>query len=177
MRASRRKAIWIGTKPYPALVFLTRCTPLHRISASVALSCQLNFRTQSKKIKGDFDKLKIIYDSMTQDFLFHIDREGFITNQKCFIITGEHLKFLTVFLNSKTFRVAFRNSFPMLGKDGYELSKIFFQKLEIPMPSKSFEKVCENYICEQNAIAVEDALSDIFKLSEEEKDYILNCPI
>ena len=45
MRTLGRKAIWIGTKPYPALGFLPQSAPLQHLSGSAALSYQSNFRT------------------------------------------------------------------------------------------------------------------------------------
>ena len=37
---------------------------------------------------------------MTKFLPFVYDRSGVMTNQKCFIITGTHLEYLTAFFNS-----------------------------------------------------------------------------
>jgi hypothetical protein len=55
----------------------------------------------------DFEKPKIIYPNMTSVLPFVYDKGAFYTNQKCFIITGERLGYLTAFFNSKLFRYCF----------------------------------------------------------------------
>lgn len=81
----------------------------------------------------DFDKPKIIYPNMTKFLPFVYDEEGYITNQKCFIITSDtvNLKYLTAFLNSKLFKICFKDNFPELLGDTYELSKVFFEKIPV----------------------------------------------
>ncbi len=82
---------------------------------------------------SDFEKPKIIYPNMTKFLPFLYDEEGYVTNQKCFIITSDtvNLKYLTAFLNSKLFKVCFKNNFPELLGDTYELSKVFFEKISV----------------------------------------------
>ncbi|HLK96838.1 MAG TPA: TaqI-like C-terminal specificity domain-containing protein [Hymenobacter sp.] len=43
----------------------------------------------------DFEKPKIIYPNMTSVLPFVYDKGAFYTNQKCFIITGERLGYLS----------------------------------------------------------------------------------
>jgi len=71
---------------------------------------------------------------MTKYMPFFLDSEGFCTNQKCFILTGENLAYLTAFFNSNVFKISYRESFPELQGGTRELSKIFFEKLKIPRP-------------------------------------------
>ena len=79
----------------------------------------------------DFMRPKIIYPNMTKYLPFVYDDNQFLTNQKCFIITGEHVAFLTAFLNSSLFKFCFRDSFPELQGGTRELSKIFFDKIPV----------------------------------------------
>jgi hypothetical protein len=79
----------------------------------------------------DFNKPKIIYPNMTQFLPFVFDRNKVLTNQKCFIITGKHIAFLTAFFNSSIFKFCFSDNFPKLGEKGRELSKIFFDKIPV----------------------------------------------
>lgn len=79
----------------------------------------------------DFSKQKIIYPNMTKFLPFHLDNEHFVTNQKCFIITGKHLAYLTAFLNSSIFKYCFLNSFPELQGGTRELSKVFFENIPV----------------------------------------------
>ncbi|MBL7807778.1 MAG: Eco57I restriction-modification methylase domain-containing protein [Saprospiraceae bacterium] len=82
----------------------------------------------------DFAKPKIIYPNMTKYLPFAYDETGYFTNQKCFIITGEHLKYLSVVFNSKLFKFCFRQNFPELLGETFELSKVFFDKIPIKVP-------------------------------------------
>jgi len=52
----------------------------------------------------DFSKPKIIYPNMTKYMPFVYDEKALLTNQKCFIITGENIAYLTAFLNSSLFK-------------------------------------------------------------------------
>ena len=79
----------------------------------------------------DFSLPKIIYPNMTKYLPFFWDNEQFVTNQKCFIITGKHLGYLTAFFNSSLFKYCYRDSFPELQAGTRELSKIFFDKLAV----------------------------------------------
>ncbi len=88
----------------------------------------------------DFEKPKIIYPNMTKYLPFIYDETGFYTNQKCFIITGESLKYLTCFFNSKLFKYCFSDNFPELQGGTRELSKIFFDKIPVKQISEDEEK-------------------------------------
>ena len=93
---------------------------------------------------NEFNKQKIIYPNMTKYLPFLLDEEGFVTNQKCFIITGENIGYLTAFFNSNIFKFCFRDSFPELLGGTRELSKIFFDKI----PIKSISSEDNDYLTE-----------------------------
>jgi type I restriction-modification system DNA methylase subunit len=96
----------------------------------------------------DFSKPKIIYPNMTKFLPFVYDETGIVTNQKCFIATGEHLKYLTGVLNSSLWKFAFRNRFPELLGETYELSKVFFDKIPVKKPFSDFESLISNLVDE-----------------------------
>jgi adenine-specific DNA-methyltransferase len=87
----------------------------------------------------EFEKPKIIYPNMTKYLPFSYDEDGFYTNQKCFIITGKRLKYLTAVLNSAVYYFCFKDRYPELLGETYELSKIFFDKIPIKVPSEEEE--------------------------------------
>ena len=90
------------------------------------------FETQdSISYRDDFFKQKIIYPNMTKFLPFYYDEHGFLTNQKCFIITGKNIGFLTAFFNSSIFKFCFKESFPELQGGTRELSKVFFDKIPV----------------------------------------------
>ena len=87
---------------------------------------------------ADFSKPKVIYPNMTKYLPFYFDQnDHFFGNQKCFIITSdaENLLALTAVLNSSLFRCCFKDDFPELMGNTYELSKIFFDKIPIKKPT------------------------------------------
>ncbi len=107
------------------------------------------FETQdSIAYHEDFAKPKIIYPNMTKFLPFVYDESGIVTNQKCFILTGEHLKYLTGVFNSSLWKFAFRNRFPELLGETFELSKVFFDKIPIKKPIKNFETQIEKLVDE-----------------------------
>ncbi len=90
------------------------------------------FETQdSINYWDDFNRQKIIYPNMTKFLPFVYDDNGFLTNQKCFIVTGKYVEFLTAFFNSSLFKFCFRDNFPELLGGTRELSKIFFDKIPV----------------------------------------------
>ena len=127
----------------------------------------------------DFFKPKIIYPNMTKFMPFVLDNKSFITNQKCFIITGEHLAYLTAFFNSSLFKFCFRDFFPELQGRTRELSKIFFDKIPVLKVSDDQNKVFQAAVediqheyTSQKAQRVESMLFDLYNLTPEEREII-----
>ena len=80
----------------------------------------------------DFSKQKIIYPEITKFLNFYYDDKGYyFTNNKCFILTGTNLHYLTAFFNSKLFRVCFKDNFPELLGGTRELRKVFIEDIPI----------------------------------------------
>ena len=124
----------------------------------------------------DFLKPKIIYPNMTKYLPFVYDEESFITNQKCFIITGEKIAYLTAFFNSSLFKYCFRDSFPELQGGTRELSKIFFDKIPVlevdQFVNDNFENLIRDIQTEytkEKAIILDTMLFDLYELTEEER--------
>lgn len=127
----------------------------------------------------DFSKPKIIYPNMTKYMPFVYDDKEYVTNQKCFIITGKHIAYLTAFFNSSLFKYCFRDSFPELQGGTRELSKIFFDKIPVLEISLSQEEVFREAIEDiQNeytllkALRIDEMLFDMYNLTPEEKRLI-----
>lgn len=91
------------------------------------------FETQDQiSYWNNFEKPKLIYPEITKYIPFIYDEsDHFYTNNKCFILTGEKLKYLTCFLNSKIFKYCFLDNFPELQGGSRELRKVFFEKIPI----------------------------------------------
>lgn len=122
---------------------------------------------------------------MTKYMPFYLDEEGFFTNQKCFILLGENVNYLTAFLNSPIFKFAFRDSFPELLGGTRELSKTYFEKVKIPK-SNEMEKIFETEIrkiqnCRRHGepnIKLEKSLENLileqYQFTDKERSYIFS---
>jgi hypothetical protein len=96
----------------------------------------------------NFEKSKLIYPEITKYIPFIYDeKDHFYTNNKCFILTGEKLKYLTCVFNSKLFKYCFVDNFPELQGGSRELRKVFFEKLPIKQitdeQENPFEKIVD----------------------------------
>ena len=103
---------------------------------------------------AEFENEKIIYPNMTKFLPFIYDDKSMYANQKCFIITGKSLKYLAGWLNSKIFRAIFKDNFPELQGGTRELSKIFFEKLPVPVITEHNKKLAQTIECMVNKILI-----------------------
>lgn len=97
----------------------------------------------------DFDKPKIIYPNMTKYLPFYYDREGlFYINDKAFILssTGDSLPALTAVLNSSLFRCCFRDNFPELLGNAYEVRKTFIDEIPVKKPTPAQAALFERLV-------------------------------
>jgi hypothetical protein len=132
----------------------------------------------------DFSKQKIVYPNMTKYLPFVYDTQEYLTNQKCFIITGRYTAFLTAFFNSSLFKYCFRDNFPELQGGTRELSKIFFDKLPVievdDMTNTLFEtKVIDiqrlkqqKYDTKHKEIEIDNLIFNLYQLTQQERDMI-----
>ncbi len=116
---------------------------------------------------------------MTKYMPFVYDENCFFTNQKCFIVTGECIAFLTVFFNSSIFKFCFRDAFPELQGGTRELSKIFFDKIPVKKVSDDINNVFKTAInklqsdyTKEQAVAIDNLLFDLYNLTDEERKVI-----
>lgn len=143
------------------------------------------FETQdSISYWDDFLRPKIIYPNMTKYLPFVYDDKEFLTNQKCFIITGKSVGFLTAFFNSSLFKYCFRENFPELQGGTRELSKIFFDKIPVlevsDQTNKEFEKLVlklQDLVMKQKSIKeieleIDEKIFDLYSLTKEERKTI-----
>jgi adenine-specific DNA-methyltransferase len=128
----------------------------------------------------DFLKPKIIYPNMTKYLPFVYDKHQFFTNQKCFVVTGNQLSYLTAFFSSRLFRFAFKEYFPELLGDTRELSKVFFETVAVKEIDNDTNLMFENYLTElvnsklsgQPTLSIQKLidrkLANIYMLTDEE---------
>ena len=112
---------------------------------------------------------------MTKYLPFVYDDKKFLTNQKCFIVTGKDIEFLTAFLNSSIFKYCFRDAFPELLGGTSVLIKIFFDKIPVlQVTDKTNEKFkvlikdIQNEYTEQKAKEIDKQIFELYGLNEGE---------
>jgi hypothetical protein len=132
----------------------------------------------------DFSKQKIIYPEITKFLNFYHDTSGFYVNNKCFILTGTHIYYLTAFLNSSLFKFCFKNNFPELLGGTRELRKIFIEEVPIVEIDDTIEAKCEGlinkiYLLRSNHMStkyieeeLDDLIFNLYNLSPSEKNEI-----
>ena len=127
----------------------------------------------------EFDKPKLIYPNMTKFMPFYYDEQKFFTNQKCFIVTGEHMSYLTAFLNSSLFKFCFFDNFPVLFGGSRELSKIFFDKIPVLKVSDAIDAEFRSLVLDiqkeysdEKAKAIDQRIFDLYGLTQEEREAI-----
>ena len=116
---------------------------------------------------------------MTKFLPFVFDTSGLVTNQKCFIITGKRLAFLTAFLNSSLFKFCFADKFPELQGKTRELSKIFMDESPVMEVSDDDEArflmivdATQKNISKDKLLEIDNAIFDLYQLTKEEREYV-----
>jgi len=97
----------------------------------------------------EFSKPKVIYPEITKYIPAYFDRAGYYyPNNKGFILNSEteSLAYLTAFLNSHLFRCCYRDNFPELMGNTYEVRKIFVEKIPVKKPTDIQEKLFESLV-------------------------------
>jgi hypothetical protein len=132
----------------------------------------------------DFSRQKIIYPEITKFLNFYLDNAKFFINNKCFIMTGKHLSFLSSFLNSSLFKFCFKDNFPELLGGTRELRKVFLEQIPIIQISDKINKEFEELVIElQNRmnkklptktieLELDEKIFNIYQLTSEEKNTI-----
>lgn len=172
--------LWvIGTFPslkldieqYPALKqYLSQFLP--HIEQSGEKGCRKKtsnkwFETQDNiAYYEEFEKEKIVYPNMNKEFIAFFDNEFFLLNQKCFILSHQsnnkkELLYLTALLNSNVNFYYFKQIGAKLGASGYEMSKIFVEKLPIPKINSKNQKIADELI---------NLADEILKAKEQDKN-------
>jgi len=132
----------------------------------------------------DFFRPKIIYPEITKFLNFYYDENNFLVNNKCFILTGKFIYFLTAFFNSSLFKYCFIDNFPELIGGTRELRKIFLEKIPVLLIDEKIEnkfKVLLNDLQRLKANKksgtdiekrIDKMIFDLYKLTNEEIEEI-----
>ncbi|MBR1710636.1 MAG: hypothetical protein IJ719_17740 [Clostridia bacterium] len=128
------------------------------------------------KYRDDFSKPKIVYREISDAMDACLVAPDVYINNKCYMITGEHLEYILSFLNSKLFtKIVLSQANVTGGKGEGFLSAIslipptddieniihdLFIRKEEGLPQSDFDKAVENIFC------------DLYGLNEEERHFI-----
>lgn len=107
----------------------------------------------------NFEIEKIVYPETTQGAYFVYDNNNYYLDKTCFMIVGEHLKYLNAILSSKLYEYVFKKFYSgqNMGKSSYQYNKVFLEKL----PVKPFS----------NRTALEKRVSKILENNKKILDY------
>jgi adenine-specific DNA-methyltransferase len=126
----------------------------------------------------DFSKQKIVYREISEEMDACIIDEEVYVNNKCYIITGEHLEYLICVLNSKLFNKIILQSANQTGGKGRD----FLEKIHIPYRDNDMILVdlYRNLITTPSPDRfvllkeIDAAVNKLYNLTKEEIDYIDN---
>ena len=89
----------------------------------------------------EFNKPKIIYVELSKQMCFAYDTQRFYPDKTCFFISSNNeLKYLSAFLNSKLFKMCFKDNFSVILGETRVLSKIFFEQIPVKQISIDEQK-------------------------------------
>ncbi len=139
----------------------------------------------------EFEKDKIVWQEMTSQPSFVIDKDNCFTNDTITFLVGKNLSILVGVLNSKMTHFIFRRFYAGggLGKEGIRYKKTFLQNLPIPLITKENESIAKEIstladkilsIKKQNPTTDTDKLENeidslvykLYKLDQKEIDII-----
>ena len=126
-----------------------------------------------------FEGTKIVYPETSKFLPFYYDECEFYANKTCFIMTGEHLCYLTAIFNSSLFKYCFRENFPVLFGGARGLSKQFFEELPIMKVDDKTElefhdlvQDIQNDFSREKAKEIDNKIFDLYGLNEHERQLV-----
>lgn len=96
----------------------------------------------------EFNKEKIIYAEIVYDSAFYYETEGYTPEATSFILTGEHLKYLTALLNSKLLTEIFKRFYAGGDLRGgtFRYKKAFLELLPVKKPTAEEKSLFEQLV-------------------------------
>ena len=124
---------------------------------------------------NDFNKQKIVYREISEEMNACLVEENFMLNNKCYLITGDHLIYILSYLNSKLFTKIILPQANITGGKG----EAFLNGISLILPPDKIEKKIEKlYELRNRGYNVEEEIEKIFgllyRLTDEEIEYIVN---
>jgi len=116
----------------------------------------------------DFYKQKIVYQELTQGSCFYLDKDAtFFVSNTGYLITGENLDYLILFLNSKFIEFIFKKFYSVsLGGTGIRWLAQCIENLPIPLCQDN------NYLKLQTEEEIENYIYETFDIDQEDINLI-----
>jgi hypothetical protein len=127
----------------------------------------------------DFYKQKIVWGEISDKAKFFLDsQDNYHVNNKCYMLTGNNLRFLTCYLNSTISEYLFSKIATTTGVGTTQWSKFTIEQLFVPN-IESNERIWENMLCRLSKGEITEAhinhrIYDLCGLSHEEVEFIEN---
>ena len=129
---------------------------------------------------NEFFKQKIVYREISDNMNACMVESGIMLNNKCYIITGEHLIYILSFLNSTLFKKIILPEVNTVGGKG----EVFLSRISLVRPSTEMEERLHalyhkrmegNSALDEEEIdrCVDEIFCSLYELSGEERQYIL----
>ena len=124
----------------------------------------------------DFSKQKIVYREIGEQMDACLINDEVYINNKCYIITGQNLKQLICYLNSKLFNKLIMCETNLTGGKGIGfISKIKLLPItKSPILDELYGKLFDSADPKKIDAQIDEIIYDLFNLNEAEKDYIRN---
>jgi len=132
----------------------------------------------------DFEKEKIVWIELTDHPNFALDNEGYYLNNTIFFMTGNHLKYLLAFLNSRLCEWYFDKIAATSGAGTRRWIKMYIDQICVPVPNEINElKITTMVDLLNRDFSIEsykkldNEIYNMFKLSPAEIDLIVTAAL
>jgi adenine-specific DNA-methyltransferase len=133
---------------------------------------------------GNFESEKIVWIELTDQPNFALDKSAFYLNNTIFFMIGNHLKYLLAFLNSRLCEWYFDKIAATSGAGTRRWIKMYIDQICVPFPDKEIESKIIGIVDSLNESfdmklykSLDNEIYDIFKLSSEEIDLLINASL
>ena len=121
----------------------------------------------------DFFKHKIIWKIIGNEIAFSIEKEGFMVNNACYLLTGEHLEYIVAFLNSKPIKwFSIQTNMNKTGVGDMQIGAQNIVIFPIPMPQAKYEKIIIDLFENKEYQKIEQIIYELYGFSKEEIIFI-----
>jgi adenine-specific DNA-methyltransferase len=131
-----------------------------------------------------FESEKIVWIELTDHPNFALDKSAFYLNNTIFFMTGDHLKYLLAFLNSRLCEWYFDKIAATSGAGTRRWIKMYIDQICVPFPDEKIESKITGIVDSLNETfdlklykSLDNEIYDIFKLSSEEIDLLINASL